>query len=182
MIFWVVSEGVYVDTFSWGVGVMLVGLYQSEVSAITFGEAVMSVELKFGGSSWVFTIVIGVLGGEVAVVKVFVSTAVNIVVTSNNPYKFLDGVVEVQLDLVGETTEGFFSLELKLFNQILVLSLSESSSFIGIKEDVVNVQTGVSEGVGSTVGQTTMKFCKGTELNLEFYFMIVYTLSFDIFT
>jgi hypothetical protein len=115
MILWVVSEGVYVDTFSWGVGVMLIWLNQSEVSAITFGEAVMSVQLELSSGSWVITIVINVLGGEVAVVQIFVVSTVDVVVTSYNPYEFL-------------------------------LSLGKSATFIGIKEDVVNVQTGVSKG------------------------------------
>lgn len=145
MILWVKSEGVYVNSFSWSVGVMLIWLDKSEVTSITLGEAVMSVQLKLGCSSWVITIIISVLSGEVAVVQVFVVGAVNVIVTSDNPYDFLDGVVKVKLNLVGKSTEGFLTLELKLFNQILVLSLSETATLIGIKEDIVNVQTCVTK-------------------------------------
>jgi hypothetical protein len=74
------------------------------------------VKLKLSGSSWVGTIIIGVLGSKVAPVEVFVATAINVIITSNNPNKFLNRVVEVQLDLVGKTAEGFFTLELKLFD------------------------------------------------------------------
>jgi hypothetical protein len=146
MVLGVVSEGVAVDTLSWCVGVMLIRLYQTEVTSIALGEAVMSVQLKLGTCCWVITIVINVLGGEIAVVQVFVVAAVNVVVTSDNPDKFLAWMVEVQLDLVGQTAEGFFTLELKLLDQILVLSLGEAATLIGIKEDVVDVQTGVSKG------------------------------------
>jgi hypothetical protein len=173
MVFWVVGKRVNVDTFSWGVTVMLIRLDKSEVSSITFRETVMSVELKLGGSRWVVTIIISMLGGKVAVMKIFIVSRVNVVITSNNPDNFLTRVVEIQLDLVGETREGFFSLELKLFNQILVLSLSETTTFIGIKEDIVNVKTSVSERVRTSVVKTSVKFSVGTEFDLEFNFMIL---------
>lgn len=121
------------------------------------------------------------LGCKIIPVKIFVNSAINVVITSNYPYKFLNWVVEVQLDLVGKTAEGFFALELKLFDEVFVLSLSESSSFIGIKEYVVNVKTGVSKSYSCTVIKTAVKFGVCSEFDLEFYFVIVYTLSFDIF-
>lgn len=42
-------EGVDVDARRWDVGVVLVGLYQVEVTAFAFGEAVVAVKLELGG-------------------------------------------------------------------------------------------------------------------------------------
>jgi hypothetical protein len=98
------------------------------------------------------TIVISTLGREVAVVKIFVRRSIDIIVTSNNPNNFLTRMVKVELDLVGKTRQRFFSLELKLFNEVFVLSLSKSSTFIGIKKYVVDKQTGISKRIRGVVG------------------------------
>lgn len=71
-------------------------------------------------------------------------------------------------------------MELKLFDQVLVLSLGETTTFIGIKEYVVNKETGITERIRSSVGLSSMKFSEGTEFYLKFDLMVVYTLSFDI--
>jgi hypothetical protein len=152
VVFGRIGERIDVDTFIGGIGVMLVRLNKSEISSITFRETVMTIKLKLGRSSWVLTIVISTLGREVAVVKIFVRRSINIIVTSNNPNNFLTRMVKVELDLVGKTRQRFFSLELKLFNEVFVLSLSKSSTFIGIKKYVVDKQTGISKRIRCTVG------------------------------
>jgi len=56
------------------------------------------------------------------------------------PYEFFAWVVEVKLDLVTGTSDGFITSELKLFNKVFVWVLCHTSAFIGIEENVVNVQ------------------------------------------
>merc|ERR1711968_308525 len=64
--------------------------------------------------------------------------------------KFLTWVVEVQFDLVGRRSDRFITSELKLFEQVFVRVLGHLSTFIGIKEDVINVKR--SSNKGSLVG------------------------------
>ena len=58
----------------------------------------------------------------------------------NDPDKFLTWVVEVQFDLVGRRSNRFITGELKLFEQVFVRVLGHLSTFIGIKEDIINVK------------------------------------------
>jgi hypothetical protein len=60
----------------------------------------------------------------------------------NNPNKLLDGVVEVEFDLVGRGPNGLVSSELELSDKVLVRVLGHATAFIRIKEDVVNIQRG----------------------------------------
>lgn len=84
---------------------MLEWLNQTEITSITFGETIVSVQLKLGGSTRVFTIIISMLGSEVAVMEILVVRAINIIITSDNPDKLLNWVVKVELDLVGKSAE-----------------------------------------------------------------------------
>jgi hypothetical protein len=65
---------------------------------------------------------------------------VNVLIGLDDPDKLLNGVVEVELDLVTGRTNRLITSELKLGNQVLVRVLGHSAAFISIKEDVVNIE------------------------------------------
>ena len=65
---------------------------------------------------------------------------VNVAVGLDDPDELLDGVVEVELDLVGGRTNRLITGELELSNQVLVGVLSHSAALISIQEDIVNVE------------------------------------------
>ena len=57
-----------------------------------------------------------------------------------NPDEFLTRVIEVELDLVGRRPDRFIAGELELFDEVFVGVLRHTTSFVGVKEDVVNVE------------------------------------------
>jgi hypothetical protein len=79
---------------------------------------------------------------------------VNVLIRLDNPDELLNGVVKVELDLIGRRTNRLITSELELSDQVLVGVLGHSASLIGIEEDIVNVQRGgdqrliVSDGGG----------------------------------
>jgi len=72
---------------------------------------------------------------------------VNVAVGLDNPDELLDGVVEVELDLVGGGTDGLITGELELLDEVLVGVLGHAPALIGVQEDVVNVEGGSDEGL-----------------------------------
>ena len=74
-------------------------------------------------------------------------TVVDVSVGLDNPDELLDGVVEVQLDLVGRRTDGLVTSELKLGDEILVGVLGEAATLVSIQEDVVNVEGSSNQGL-----------------------------------
>ena len=173
------GEGVHVDTDSGDVGVVLVRLDKVEVLALTLGEAIVAVQLDLGSHD-------GVLAGQalhagdgvarlqnravkpVGVVEGLLTLpgaddgiiAGHEAVALDNPHKLLDGVVEVQLDLVRAGGDGLTTSELQLLNQVLVRDLGEAAALIRVQVDVVNIQgrrdqagggDAVADGVGGTL-------------------------------
>jgi len=67
---------------------------------------------------------------------------VNVAVGLDNPDELLNGVVEVELDLVGRGTDGLITGELELLNEVLVGVLGHAPALIGVQEDVVNIEGG----------------------------------------
>ena len=67
---------------------------------------------------------------------------INVLVGLNNPDQFLYRVVKIELDLVTGRTNRFITSELELSDQIFVGILGESSAFISVQEDIVDVQRG----------------------------------------
>jgi hypothetical protein len=67
-------------------------------------------------------------------------TIVDFLIWLDNPNEFLNGVVKVELDLVGRRTNGLITGELKLLNKVLVGILSHTSALIGVQEDIVDVE------------------------------------------
>lgn len=72
---------------------------------------------------------------------------VNVLVGLDDPDELLNGVVKVELDLVGRRTDGLITGELKLLDEVLVGVLGHTSALIGIQEDVVNVEGSGDEGL-----------------------------------
>jgi len=72
---------------------------------------------------------------------------VNVAVGLDNPDELLNGVVEVELDLVGGGTDGLITGELELLDEVLVGVLGHAPALIGVQEDVVNVEGGSDEGL-----------------------------------
>lgn len=121
-------EGVHVDSGLGNALVVLVRLDKLEVGGLAGGGPVVAVELE----------VSLVEGGGVLTD----SGAVSLL----NPYELLDGVVEVELDLA---LRLLFTSELKLLNEVLVGDLGEAATLIGVEVDVVDVESGGVERLGS---------------------------------
>jgi hypothetical protein len=120
------SKRVHVDVFVGDSGVVLVGLYQTEVSLGASLESVVSVEEDLGVSHEIDSVGgdrgSGVRGGKVEPVVV-ASSALSVNVSLENPDKFFDGVVKVQTEfVVGRSSEddGFRSVELNLVDEVFV--------------------------------------------------------------
>jgi hypothetical protein len=76
-------------------------------------------------------------------------------VALDNPYKLLNRVVEVELDLVGRGGDRFSTGELELLNEVLMSLLGKASAFLSIKVDVVDVEGGSSQALdGGCRGRT----------------------------
>ena len=72
---------------------------------------------------------------------------VNVLVGLNNPDKLLNGVVKVELDLVGRGTDGLITSELELLDQVLVGVLGHTPALISVKEDIVDIERSSDEGL-----------------------------------
>jgi len=82
---------------------------------------------------------------------------VNVLIGLDNPDKLLNGVVKVELDLVGRRADGLITSELQLLNKILMGILGHTSALIGVQEDVVNIERGSDERlIVSSVDTTTI--------------------------
>jgi hypothetical protein len=90
------------------------------------------------------------LGAEKTVQELFAiegRAVVNVLIWLDDPDEFLNGVVKVELDLVGRRTDGLVAGELELFNEVLVGVLGHAPALIGVQEDVVDVQRCGNEGL-----------------------------------
>jgi hypothetical protein len=72
---------------------------------------------------------------------------VDVLVGLDNPDELLDGVVEVELNLVGRGTDGLITSELELLDEVLVGVLGHTSALIGVEEHVVDVEGSGDEGL-----------------------------------
>jgi hypothetical protein len=141
------GEGVHVHTTGFGARVrgghtfvMLVRLHKLEILGHTGGETLMTVELELGGvigcnigtHSWHSTVLL-------------------------NPHQLLHGMVEVEFDLGGG---GFITGELELFNKVFVGHLGETTTFVGVEVDVVNIEGGWRDvtGTGTENGRSITEF------------------------
>ena len=72
---------------------------------------------------------------------------VDVIVGLHHPDELLDGVVEVELDLVGGGADGLITSELELLDEVLVGVLGHAAALVGVEEDVVDVEGGSDEGL-----------------------------------
>jgi hypothetical protein len=72
---------------------------------------------------------------------------VNVLVGLDDPDELLNGVVKVELDLVGRRADGLITGELKLLDEVLVGVLGHTSALIGVEEHVVNIEGSGDEGL-----------------------------------
>jgi hypothetical protein len=114
-------------------------------------------------------------------------TVVDVLVRLNNPDEFLDRVVEVEFDLIGRRSNRFITSELELLNEVLVRILSHFSAFIGIKEDIVDVERSSNKGLlvghGNRLGSTAdgrserldspETLTNGAEINVDFHLVVL---------
>jgi hypothetical protein len=87
---------------------------------------------------------------------------VNVLIGLDNPDKLLNGVVKVELDLVGRRADGLITGELQLLNKILVGVLGHASALISVQKDVVDVKRSSNERLVVSSVDTTTRGISGT--------------------
>ncbi len=161
------GERVDVDTDGRDVGVVLVRLDLVEVATLTDLETVVAVELEERSDDGVLTGhaldtsngVTGLEDGAIPPVREVerllalpgVDDGVitgDIRVTLDNPDELLDGVVEVELDLVRGGSDRLSTSELEDVDEVLVGDLGELAALIRVEVDVVDVEGGSDEALG----------------------------------
>jgi hypothetical protein len=73
----------------------------------------------------------------------------------HDPLEFLDGVVEVQLDLVGGGSDGLRTSELNLLDEVLVALLGKAAALLSVEVHVVNIEGSGRKGLGGRSGGVT---------------------------
>ncbi len=164
MLLRVQGEGVHVDTDGRHVGVVLVRLHLVEVAALTLLETIVAVELDLGHDGRVLAghalntgdgvtrledraiPPVGVVEGLLALPGVDDGViARHEGIALDNPDELLDGVVVVELELVGARGDGLTAGELENLNEVLVGHLGELTTLISIEVDVVNEERSSDE-------------------------------------
>ncbi len=160
-------ERVDVDTDGRDVGVVLVRLDLVEVATLTDLEAVVAVELEERRDDGVLAghaldASNGVTGledraippvGEVERLLALPGVDDGVItgdirVTLDNPDELLNGVVEVELDLVRGGRDRLRARELEDIDEVLVGDLGELAALIRVEVDVVDVEGGSDEALG----------------------------------
>lgn len=173
------GEGVHVDADVLGhVLVVLERLHQVEVGAGALSEAVLAVQLQLGLGHGVDGTVATVVGGVVSPV---VGTAgTQHLVALNHPDQLLNWVIEVQLDLGVQASDGLVTGELQLLDQVLVRELSKAAALIGVQEDVVDPQgagrqvTGDAVGGAQGGGAVLQQVADGLEVDVNLDLMVLH--------
>jgi hypothetical protein len=115
------------------------------------------------------------------------STVIYISIRLDNPYKFLTGVVEVKLDLVGRGTNRFVTCELNLLDKVFVRVLGHLAALISVKEDIIYIKRSSYKGLlvscgyrycGSSgccfkSGNSPQALTNRTEVNVNLNFVVL---------
>lgn len=166
VLFRVQGKRVHIDTSAWDGSVVLVRLHQVEVTGLTSAESFLTVQLEDSVNQSVST--------SVREIRPLVGRFVTLRV--EDPDEFLARVVQGQLALDSRVGVAFSTSELKLFNQVFVLNLSELAAFIGVKVDVINVQRTIADGRNSRrdgASAQRVQFIHGADGNVELDFVIL---------
>jgi hypothetical protein len=70
---------------------------------------------------------------------------IDVLIRLDNPNQLLDGVIEVELDLVGGRTDRLVTSELELGDEVFVGVLGHSAALISVQEDIVDVEGGSNQ-------------------------------------
>ena len=166
----------FLTTYTGNALVVLVVLDLAEVVSIADGETIVAIELKKGGSERIATAgirtrVIEPVAGSGNTGRV--SRAM--VAGSVGPDELLDGVVEVQSDvLVGSVgIDSLSTSELDLLNQVFVADLGEAAALISVKIDVINIELAGEGTSGSSAGIALDEISKGAELEVKLDLVIL---------
>ena len=190
------GERVHVDAHRGDVGVVLEGLHQVEVLALTLRETVMAVQLHLGHHR-------GVLAGQtlhsrdgvarlqrravkpvrvverlLALPLVHAAVAGHERIALHHPDQLLARVVEGHLDLVGAGGHRLVAGELQLLNQILVGHLGEPAALLSVQVDVVHVQRRGHQTGGVHTGQDgrlvgPAQVAKFVELQVDLHLVVL---------
>ncbi len=187
------AEGVHVDVLVGDTGVRLVRLNQTEVGLGANLEAIVAVEQDLGVGHKIDSVRRSRRtrkgSGEVKPIIVR-GTDGKILGHLQNPHKLLDGVIEIEANLVSNLVKlkRFSTSELKLIDKVFVRHLSESTSFFGVEVDVVNPQgcslKAYTSGIDDTRsircviaiaggGEANDKLSSGTELKDDLDFVVL---------
>jgi hypothetical protein len=119
---------------------------------------------------------------------------VDVLIGLDNPDKLLNGVVKVELDLVGRRADGLIASELQLLNKILVGVLGHTSALIGVQEDIVDIEGGSNkrlvvssvdtattirrrrDGIGTTAAEradSPQALIDGADIKVDLHLMIL---------
>ena len=93
---------------------------------------------------------------------------IDVSVGLDDPDELLDGVVKVELNLVGGGVNRLITSELELLNQVLVGGLGEAAALISVEVDIINPETGGNEGrSGERTVVSEVALVGGTELKVN---------------
>jgi hypothetical protein len=100
-------------------------------------------------------------------------------VALDDPLELLDGVVEVQLDLVGGGSDGLRTSVLNLLDEVLVGLLGEAAALLSVQVHVVNIQRRSREGLGregrrhTNGGLVVLAVLPGLEVNIDAHLVVL---------
>ena len=139
---------IYFTTNTGNTAVVFVVLDFAEIVGITDRKSVVTVKLKKSRGKRINIIR---CGSATSIVKPSVTsgkTGSGIGGVSVNPDKFFNGVIKVKGDVFGGGVNGnrFSTSKLNLFNKVFVADLGKTTTFIGIKVDVVNIEFATKSG------------------------------------
>jgi hypothetical protein len=137
-------------------GVVLVWLYQSEIGLGPNLKTVVAVKQNLGVSHKIYSVrrCWCAREGSTEIEPIVVRRANGKILGHlQDPYKLLDGVIEIEADLICNLVElkGFCASKLKLIDQILMRHLGETAALFGVEVDVIHPQGGRLKRNASTV-------------------------------
>ena len=163
MLLWLEREGVYVDSLSRDILMMLKRLNQIKVASIATCKPVMTVKLKFGPLDGIVTgtihdllqkggsttssagsglanggVLIGISEIEPLLTEYTRALIHSVIFGLNYPDQFFTWMIKGKLEFIGSLAGGLSTCVLQLLDQIFVGNLSKPPALVRIQIDVVN--------------------------------------------